>query len=231
MSTCAVVPAYNEASRVERTVAALLDGVVDGVLVVDDGSKDRTAAVAARAGAQVLRLGTNRGKGGAVNQGLAHLLAAAPHVRWILLADADLGASARALAALVTAVKSDGADMAIASFQSRGGFGIVKQTAARGIQWLTGFHAVSPLSGQRALTREAVQRLMPLPSGWGMEVGMTVRALWAGLRVVEIEIPLQHRETGRDLSGFVHRGKQCAAIVSTLCRLSMDRALARGRGQ
>lgn len=231
MGACAVVPAYNEAARVGGTVEALLDGVVDEVLVVDDGSKDRTAAVAARAGAHVLRLGTNRGKGGAVNQGLAHVLNTVPHVRWLLLADADLGASARHLAALVAAVKSDRADMAIASFQSRGGFGIVKRTAARGIRWLTGFHAASPLSGQRALTREAAERLMPLPSGWGMEVGMTVRALWAGLRVVEIDVPLKHRETGRDLSGFVHRGKQCAAIVSTLCRLGVDRALARGRGQ
>ena len=230
MSTVALVPAYNEAARLAPTVAALLDGVAERVLVVDDGSSDDTAGVAARAGAEVIRLSRNRGKGAAVTAGLSQIVGDEA-ARWILLADADLGDSARVLDRLLEPVRSGRADLAIASFETAGGFGLVKRAAARGVQCLTGFRPRSPLSGQRALAREAVQRLLPLSGGWGLEVGMTVRALWAGLRVLEVELPLRHRETGRSLAGFLHRGRQGAGILATLCRLAVTRAFSRGAGK
>ncbi len=226
MSASAVVPAYNEEERVASTVSKLLDGVVDRVIVVDDGSTDETVARAEAAGAMVLSHPTNRGKGAAVNTGLLRALAD-QETEWILLADADLGESAGGLRGLVEAVRAKHADVAIAQFKSTGGFGMARRLASQGIRWLTGFEALSPLSGQRALTRAAAESLVPFPSGWGLEVGMTVRALWNGCRVIEVPLRLTHRETKRDLQGFRHRGRQCADVLATLWKMGCSRLVGR----
>jgi len=52
--------------------------------------------------------------------------------------------------------------------------------------------------------------VLPLADGFGMEIGMTIDAVRAGHRVVEIELDLAHRATGRTPAGFVHRGRQLA---------------------
>ena len=69
MKVAAVIPAYNE----ERTVASVVRAVreapsISEVIVVDDGSTDRTAQVARQAGARVVHLETNVGKGGAMKR-------------------------------------------------------------------------------------------------------------------------------------------------------------------
>jgi hypothetical protein len=89
-------------------------------------------------------------------------------------------------------------------------------TATRGITELTGWTPRAPLSGQRCLTRRAFELASPLAPGWGMEVGMTIDILRAGLRVEEIEIELRHRATGRDLAGQVHRAKQLRDVTRAL---------------
>jgi glycosyltransferase involved in cell wall biosynthesis len=84
----AVIPAHNEAA----TIAAVVAGTrpfVDVVLVVDDGSSDETSAVAERAGAEVLRLQPNRGKGGALAAGLAAAMARGPELIATLDADGE----------------------------------------------------------------------------------------------------------------------------------------------
>ncbi|MGH9286214.1 MAG: glycosyltransferase, partial [Acidimicrobiales bacterium] len=69
--TVAIVPAFNRQESVAATVRALLGiGAVGAVVVVDDGSADSTGEVAAGAGATVVRLGVNGGKGAAVASGL-----------------------------------------------------------------------------------------------------------------------------------------------------------------
>ena len=142
----------------------------------------------------------------------------------VLLADADLGPSAGGLGPLVEAVRG-GADLAVASFSPAGGFGIAKRLAAGGIRALTGRALESPLSGQRALS----PRALSLAAGL-VEVAMTVRALAEGLTVVEVPLALEHRRTGRDLAGFVHRGKQCGAVAATLLGLALERLLPRRAG-
>jgi len=65
-----VIPAYNEESTVAQVVRDAVR-VADVVVVVDDGSRDRTSALAAEAGAIVVRHAVNRGLGGALGTGLA----------------------------------------------------------------------------------------------------------------------------------------------------------------
>lgn len=228
MSVWAVVPAYNEEALIAKTVEALYRGAgCNEVIVIDDGSQDHTAAAAARAGARVARLARNGGKGRALAAGIREAVrAGGDSLSALLLADADLGASAARLSPLVEAVKNQGCDLAIASFRTRGGFGLAKKVAASGIRALTGRTFESPLSGQRALSSRALAALRSLPAGWGVEVAMTVRALRLGLRVVEVPVELSHRETGRDLRGFVHRGRQFLAVVATLVALAGEELFA-----
>ena len=70
-----------------------------------------------------------------------------------------------------------------------------------------------PLSGQRRLTSRARTAVFPVAMGFGVETRMTIDAVGAGLEVEEVELPLEHRATGRDVRGFAHRGRQLADLV------------------
>ena len=176
------------------------------VIVADDGSRDRTADEAEAAGARVLRLPA-RGKGQALT--LAEREAPAGV---ILLCDADLRGDLRPLG-------STAADLAVAVFARRagGGFGLAKGIAARLIEARTGLRTREPLSGQRLLSPAAREACFPLAAGFGAETAMTIDAACADLQVEEIEVDLEHRATGRDLGGFVHRGRQLRDLVLATC--------------
>jgi glycosyltransferase involved in cell wall biosynthesis len=202
----ALVAARNEAGRIGSVVSALLP-LVDEVVVVDDGSTDATSSEASAAGATALRSRARNGKGGALEGALRRLQ---PADVW-LLADGDLGATAAGLVRLIEVVSSSGADLAIAVLPPApaGGFGLVKRTSAHLIRGQSGFRASEPLSGQRALTARAMQAVRPLARGFGVETAMTIDAVRAGLRVLEVPIDgLEHRPTYRNLRGFLHRGRQ-----------------------
>jgi hypothetical protein len=211
LRTVALMAARDEESTVGQTVHALRRLPLDEIVVVDDGSSDTTSAVALSAGATVLRIRGHAGKGGAMEGAIDRL---PPADIW-LFADADLGPSADGLSALLDVVGSGRADMAIAMFppQAGGGFGMVKRSSASAIRLLAGFRAEEPLSGQRVLTAACLAAVRPLAGGFGVETAMTIDAVRAGFRVVEIPVPgLTHRSTGRTLGGFAHRGRQGVQI-------------------
>jgi glycosyltransferase involved in cell wall biosynthesis len=223
----ALVPAHNEAERVGATVSALhkLPGVAE-VLVVSDGSTDATAARALEAGAHCLDLPRNFGKGDALNAGLAALMervaeGLTPQPEALLLADADLGDTAVGLQALLAPVVAGTADVAVADLPPQpgaGGFGVAMGMARWGMQRASGRRLNEPLSGQRAVRWSALPLLIPFAPGFGVEVAMTMDALRAGLRVIEVQVDLRHAATGRDLAGVLHRGRQAGAIVRELAR-------------
>ena len=233
----ALVPAYNEAERVGATVTALckLPAVAE-VLVVSDGSTDGTAASALAAGAHCLDLPRNFGKGDALNAGLAALMervseGITPEPGVLLLADADLADTAGRLDALLAPVLEGQADVAIADLpaqQGAGGFGLAMGLARWGMERVSGRRMAEPLSGQRALRWSALPELIPFAPGFGVEVAMTMDALNAGLRVVEVEVDLRHAATGRDVAGILHRGRQAGAIARELGRRRAWRGRAEG---
>jgi Glycosyl transferase family 2 len=208
----ALVPARDEEDTVRATVEALRALPLDEVVVVDDGSVDATPSEALAAGATVIRTGRHAGKGQAMEGALRRL---PPADVW-LFADADLGSTAAGLGTLLDVIGGDRADLAIAIFptQEGGGLGTVKRTARAAIRMCSGFAAEEPLSGQRALTAGCLAAVRPLASGFGVETAMTIDAVRAGFRVVEIPVAgLSHRPTGRTVTGFLHRGRQGVQIA------------------
>jgi glycosyltransferase involved in cell wall biosynthesis len=234
-----IVAARNEGDRIAQTVAALREVFAGATVVVaDDGSDDETAAVAAEAGAVVVSTGVHMGKGQAASLGAERALSdGPPSIEFparpiVLLADADLAASAARLRSLAEAVAGDEADIAVAAFARRvgGGFGLALGFARWAIERRCGFVATAPISGQRALSYEALAAVAPFRDGFGMEIGMTVDAVRAGLRVREIELDLAHRATGKSLAGFIHRGRQLRDFMRVYRATAKPRAAATSRG-
>lgn len=225
-----IIPAKDEQDRIVATVTAARNlPHVDVVFVCDDGSSDQTGTYAHGAGAVVVSHKRNRGKAAAIESavnalGVLEQRDRLPEARVLLLLDADLQDSAANCAPLIEPVVQDRADLTIAVLPAQktsdgddpGGFGLVTGAAGRGIAELTGWTPRAPLSGQRCLTRRAFELASPLASGWGVEVGMTIDVLRAGLRVEEIEIDLRHRATGSDLGAQLHRAKQLRDVTRAL---------------
>jgi glucosyl-3-phosphoglycerate synthase len=197
-----LVAARDEEDAIARTVSRLRERFPDlRLIVADDGSRDATAARARASGAEVLEL-PRRGKGQA--------LSAAERVALpggLLLVDADVEGDVAPLLA--------GSGIRSARFVRRqgGGFGVAKRVGAALIRLRTGVEVGEPLSGQRALDGAARAAVFPLAPGFGAETRMTIDALRAGVTLTEIELDLAHRPTGRDLSGFLHRGRQLVDLL------------------
>jgi glycosyltransferase involved in cell wall biosynthesis len=224
----AIVAARNEVGRVGETVRALRQawpGV--RVWVADDASTDGTAEAAMLAGAEVVRRGRSHGKGGNVTAAAEAALSVEPAPRIVLLCDGDLGASAARLAPLVAAVERDECDLAVAAFSRRlgGGFGLALGFAHWAIRRLCGVETQAPISGQRALRVDALRATLPFAKGFGMEIGMSVDAVRAGYRLREYELDLEHRATGKDLAGFLHRGHQLSDFARVFASRRMSRRL------
>jgi glycosyltransferase involved in cell wall biosynthesis len=218
-----IVTAHNEADALGATLAALARAFPSArVIVADDGSRDGGAEVARAAGVEVVRSEHNLGKGGIATLAAERLLPRArePNPPVVLLCDADLGETAGELGALVESVRSGAADLAIGAFARRvgGGFGL----AVGFSRWATmrrgGVELRAPISGQRAMRGDVLVAVTPFAPRFGMETAMNIDAARAGLRIVEIDLPLAHRATGRSVRGFAHRGRQLVDFLGVYVR-------------
>lgn len=156
----AVIPAYNEVSRIRRVLETLKGTPeVDEIIVVSDGSTDGTyEAASAVPGIQVVQLSRNKGKGGAMREGAQRTKADV-----LVFFDADLvGLEPQHVRDLVAPVCAGEADMAMGIFQ--------------GGRWATDFaQRCSPgITGQRAIRRDVFLRIPNLESvGYGIELAIT----------------------------------------------------------
>ncbi|HUB35575.1 MAG TPA: glycosyltransferase [Solirubrobacteraceae bacterium] len=221
--TVILVAARDEAQRIGATIAALARAFPAArVWVADDGSRDATAEIARGADARVVsREGPPSrrraaGKGQAMSAAARAALADVGEVDCLfVLCDGDLSESAARLGPLAEAVRSGRADIAVAVFArpAGGGFGIAVGFARWAIRRRCGLRTRAPISGQRAMRGETLRELLPFAPGYGMEMGMTIDAVCARHRVLEIDLDLAHRATGRTLAGFLHRARQLVDFV------------------
>jgi glycosyltransferase involved in cell wall biosynthesis len=198
----AVVPAHNE----ERTIGRVIDEIraVDAgfeIVVVDDGSHDRTAFVAEHAGVHVLRLPFNLGIGGAVQAG--YQFARDNGFDLAVQVDGDGQHDPREILALVQPILADEADMVVGTrFAAGGGY---RGTRVRRV----GIHIFAALvsllvrqrvtdttSGFRAVNRKGIRLFAAEYPPDYPEVEATVVLSRHGLRMVEVPAIMRIRETG-----------------------------------
>lgn len=220
-SITVLLPAYNEADRLEYTIEGMKNSkYVDRIVVIDDGSKDDTFLIARSNDVEAHQLDRNYGKGFAMNYGIKKVL---EDSKIVVFLDADVGKTASEVDKLIAPILRNETDVTIARFpaaKKKGGFGLVKNLARWGVRFYTGHTIYTSLSGQRAFKVDVLKKLGEFPSDYGVEVGMTIDILNMGFRIKEVDVNMTHRETGRDVKSFIHRGKQFYQILLTLLRKS-----------
>jgi glycosyltransferase involved in cell wall biosynthesis len=186
----ALIPAFNEAGTIAEVIAGLR-GLVAHVLVVDDGSTDATVSQAREAGAEVVSLMTNQGKGVAVRTGLARLLDGPfDHV---LLLDGDLQHRPAEAARLIDAATRTGADLVIGERQfSREQMPASRYHAnrigSRALSWFVGAPVLDTQCGFRLCRLEALRNLPLHARGYEIETEMLVKLRRRGARITAVPI-------------------------------------------
>lgn len=215
-----IIPAYNEENKIKDTLENIKNiETINEIIVVDDGSKDDTTGLAKSVQSEkikVFKLEKNKGKGFALNYGLDIAMKNANIIGFL---DGDLGSSSSEVDKLINPVLNDEADVVIAKFppaKKKGGLGFVKGLAKESVLDMTGVELDATLSGQRIFKKEVLEKFDEIPFGYGVEVGMTIDILKHGYKIKEVLVNMTHSETGRDLKGFIHRGKQYYHIKKVL---------------
>jgi glycosyltransferase involved in cell wall biosynthesis len=207
-----IVPAYNEAMRLGATlriIVAYLNSQVTAseLIVVDDGSTDKTAEIAqqslqqiGRVEARVIRYETNRGKGYAVRTGL--LAARAPLA---LFSDADLSTPITETAKLIKAIEHDGYDFVFGSRALDRSLIGVHQSWRREqggrafnllVRLLTGLPYWDTQCGFKAFRMSVCRPIIETATidRFGFDVELIYVAQLAGLRLQEIPVRWDHNE-------------------------------------
>ena len=215
-----IIPAYNEEDKIKDTLESIKSiETINQIIVVDDGSSDKTTEKASQVQSEKIKVFTldkNKGKGFALNYGLKIAMENADIIGFL---DGDLGSSSSEVEKLITPIINNEADVIIAKFppaKKKGGLGFVKGLAKQSVLDMTGEELDATLSGQRLFKKEVLQQFEEIPFGYGVEVGMTIDILKKGYKIKEVLVNMTHSETGRDLKGFIHRGKQYYHIKKVL---------------
>jgi glycosyltransferase involved in cell wall biosynthesis len=198
----AIMPAYNEESSLPRVIAEIRDFDPHfEIVVVDDGSTDRTPQVAEAAGAKVLKLPFNVGIGGAVQTGYQY--ARDNGFEFAVQVDGDGQHDPREIPRLLEPLLDDRADMVVGSrFAPGGGYrgtpfrrvGI--HIFAAVVSLLVRARVTDTTSGFRAVNRKAIRLFaIDYPPDYP-EVEATVLLVRCGLRMLEVPVQMRVRETG-----------------------------------
>lgn len=211
-----VIPAYNEergiAEIIKRTLSSAIDlpsAGVDGgmeLLIVDDGSKDRTAEIASSfSNVRLIQHEVNRGYGAALKTGFS--MATGDLIGFL---DADgtyppehfpeLCKEALNGAELVIGSRMSGADSEMPITRRIGNLFFAKLLSLIGRQ-----HVTDTASGMRVFRREVLERVLPLPDGLNLTPVMSTRAIHEGIVMKELPIPYDERVGNSKLS-VVHDG-------------------------
>ncbi len=213
MNVTAIIPAYNEELTIASVINCLIKvAEIQKIIVVSDGSTDRTAEIARECGADVIELEENVGKGGAIKAGVNEC-----GTEVILFLDADLiGLKEKHVIDLIEPVVDNNADMTIGIFRNGR---MVTDLAQK----------VTPyLSGQRAIRKSIIDKIPNIDiSRYGVEVALTKYVDRFSIRVQEVDLPDMTHVTKEEKLGLIKgvqaRLKMYWDIVKILSSYSMKR--------
>lgn len=208
-----ILPALNEEPVIGLTLDGLKELGLGQIIVVDNGSTDRTAEVAAAHGAQVVRE-PRRGYGQACLAGIAAL---APAVQLVAFMDSDGSDDPADLERLVAPIRKGQADMVLGSRtlgqREQGAvaphqhFGNWLSTSL--LRWFYGAR-YTDLGPFRVIRRESLERLQMRDTNFGWTVEMQIKAHRHGLRVVELPVGYRKRKLGESKISGTIRGSVAA---------------------
>lgn len=199
-SVAVVIPAHNEGPTIGQVVASVRDHVPDAqVVVVDDGSADDTANNAAGAGATVVRLERNRGKGFAIRTAVSR-----SHADVLVFIDGDGQDDPAEIPDMLAAMTPD-VDLVVGSrFLGTFSGGAISRLNLLGtylinaLGWLLyGRYITDPCAGFRAVRRSSFEASSVSAEGYDIEVDVVYRLLRAGGTIVEVPAVRGSRDAGR----------------------------------
>lgn len=202
MKLLVFIPAFNEEESIVEVIGSVRQALPDAaILVVDDGSTDRTAALARAAGAKVASLPFNQGVGAAHQT--AYLFAARAGYEVCGQIDGDGQHPAGELVKLIDVIASDDADLVVGTrfgagndYRASGLRRLGQKVFGRLVSISTGQSFTDTTSGMRALNRRAMILFTGRYSPEFAEIESLQLAVRAGLRVVEVPVSMQPRTTG-----------------------------------
>jgi glycosyltransferase involved in cell wall biosynthesis len=213
--TTVLIPAYNEARGIAKTVEGLKPQGFAEIVVVDDGSTDETAERAQAAGARVVRHPYNKGNGAAVKTGIREAKS-----RVVLLMDADTQHDPAEASKLIEPIGTY--DMVI------GARALADQSAVRATgnaifralaSWLTGRPIPDLTSGYRAATREALTDILYLlPNGFSYPTTSCLALMKSGRNVTFVPITARPR-IGTSKIRPLHDGLRFVLIIFKIVTL------------
>lgn len=217
MRIVAVIPAFNEEVAIGSVV--LLTGEhVDEVIVVDDGSADRTAQVAEMAGARVIRHHRNLGKGAALKTGFE-----AADADVIVTLDADAQHNPAEIPKLVEPILRGEADVVNGSRYLHGRDEntpryrrVGQKILDRATNISTGLDITDTQSGFRAFSSASIPHFRFRDPGFVVESEMLADAAEAGLRIVEVEVGVRYDVDGSTRNPISHGVSVLLKIIGDL---------------
>jgi glycosyltransferase involved in cell wall biosynthesis len=215
MSVCVLIAAFNE----EATVASVVAGArryIRDVVVVDDGSADRTAERAAAAGAVVISHGSNRGKGTAVRTGLARVLAG-PWTH-VLLLDGDLQHNPEDIPKLVAAGERSGCDLVIAERAFAKGEMPTARFYSNSIgSWILsrfiGTEIADSQCGFRLVRTDCLRPLTLTATRYEIETEMLIKLVGHGASFCRVVIPARYDGSASKLRSVRDTCRTCLKAV------------------
>ena len=199
------MPAYNEEKYI-GSIVLQAQQYADEVIVVDDGSTDRTLKVAKLAGATIVRHAENKGYGSAIQRILAEAKGRDSDVLVIL--DADSQHNPEEIPSLIKAI-SEGYDVAIGSRKmQKDSIPWLRRSGMKVLSYLTNILSKKKLwdteSGFRAYSRKALAMLGPKEKGMAISAEIVAEAAAKGLRVTEVPISIAYTKDGSTLNPIRH---------------------------
>jgi glycosyltransferase involved in cell wall biosynthesis len=218
-SVWVVIAAYNEAGVIGSVLSELVRRY--HVVVVDDGSQDRTADVAAEAGAWLMPHPVNLGQGAALQTGLKFALAqGASH---IVTFDADGQHRAADIPRLLEALAQSGSDFALGSrfLGNSVGMPLARRALLKAATWFTrvttGLQVTDTHNGLRAMTRHGARQIALRQNRMAHASELLAQIGRCGLPYVEVPVTIEY-------SGYsLAKGQRLADSLSILFDLSAQR--------